>query len=89
MKQSNIRGEWAGSSHLTEKKDELLKAHQEFLNMLANGWQVKETKVKRPRIKRAKTPREVEVSIFGGKVRMTFAEYQQHGSGLKVIMEIF
>lgn len=35
------------------------------------------------------TPKEVEVAIFGGKVRMTFAEYQEHGQGLKILMEIF
>ena len=42
-------------------------------------------------VKRASdtTPKEVEVAIFGGKVRMTFAEYQQHGQGLKILMEIF
>jgi hypothetical protein len=39
--------------------------------------------------KRTKTPKEVIVSIFGGKVKMTFSEYQQRGKGLKVLMEIF
>ena len=89
MKQNKIRGEWAGSSHLAGKKDELLKAHQEFLDMLANGWQVKEARVKRPRIQKPKTPKEVIVSVFGGKLKMTFTEYQEKGQGLKVLMEIF
>ena len=39
--------------------------------------------------KRTKTPKEVVVSVFGGKVKMTFTEYQQKGQGLKVLMEIF
>ena len=39
--------------------------------------------------KRTKTPKEVIVSVFGGKVRMTFTEYQEKGLGLKVLMEIF
>lgn len=39
--------------------------------------------------KRTKTPKEVVVSVFGGKVKMTFAEYQQKGQGLTVLMEIF
>ena len=55
-------------------------------------WKVESVKVhKRPRIKisKPKTPREVVVSIFGGKVKMTFAEYKQHGDGMKVLMEIF
>ena len=89
MRQNRIRGEWAGSSHLKERREELLKAHKEFERMLADGWQVANVRKKRPRIQREKSPREVEVAIFGGKVRMTFAEYQQRGQGLKVIMEIF
>lgn len=89
MRQNRIRGEWAGSSHLKKKYDELLQAHQEFERLLADGYEITSVrKVKRPRISK-KTPREVEVAIFGGKVRMTFAEYQQRGQGLKVIMEIF
>lgn len=39
--------------------------------------------------KRTKTPKEVVVSVFGGKVKMTFTEYQQKGQGLTVLMEIF
>jgi hypothetical protein len=39
--------------------------------------------------KRTKEPKEVIVSVFGGKVKMTFTEYQQRGNGLKVLMEIF
>jgi hypothetical protein len=39
--------------------------------------------------KRTKTPKEVVVSVFGGKVKMTFTEYQQRGQGLTVLMEIF
>lgn len=89
MRQNKIRGEWAGSSHLKERYDELKKAHEEFQRMLDNGWQVANARKKRPRISKPKAPREVEVAIFGGKVRMTFAEYQQRGQGLKVIMEIF
>ncbi len=89
MKNHNTRSQWAGSSHLKERYDELKKAHEEFERMLADGWQVTNVRKKRPRISKPKTPREVEVAIFGGKVRMTFAEYQQRGQGLKVVMEIF
>lgn len=39
--------------------------------------------------KRTQTPKEVVVNVFGGKVKMTFTEYQQRGNGLKVLMEIF
>lgn len=89
MKQPNIRKEWAGCSNFQEKVKELNEAHQEFLQMLADGWQITNVRKKRPRISKPKTPRIVEVAVFGGKMRMTFAEYQQHGQGLKVTMEIF
>ena len=91
MKNNNqTRGQWAGSSHLKEKYDELKKAHEEFQKLLDSGYEITAVKkTKRPRIQKPKTPREVEVAIFGGKVRMTFAEYQQRGQGLKVVMEIF
>ena len=90
MRQNRIRGEWAGCSHLKEKYDELLQAHQEFEKLLADGYEITSVrKAKRPRISKPNTPKEVEVAIFGGKVRMTFAEYQQRGQGLKIIMEIF
>ena len=89
MKQNKIRGEWAGCSHLKEKREELSKAHEEFLKMLDNGFEIKEVKKKRPRISSPKTPKAVLVSILGGKVKMTFEEYQKRGQGFRVIMEIF
>lgn len=39
--------------------------------------------------KRTKEPKELIVSVYGGKVKMKFTEYQQYGQGLKVLMEIF
>ena len=89
MKQ-RINAVRVGSSHNTERLAELKANHEELQRMLANGWEITAVKkTKRPRIQKPKIPREVEVSIFGGKVRMTFAEYQQRGQGLKVVMEIF
>lgn len=85
------RGEWCGTSHLKEKREELLKAHKEFLEMIADGYKIKCTgiKHKRPRIQKVKTPKEVIVSVFGGKLKIAFTDYQQKGQGLKVLMEIF
>lgn len=40
-------------------------------------------------LKKIGNPKEVIVSVFGGKLKMTFTEYQQRGQGLKVLMEIF
>ena len=89
MKQ-RINAVRVGSSHNTERLAELKANHEELQKMKADGWEITAAKKnKRPRIQKPKTPREVEVSIFGGKVRMTFQEYQEHGAGLKVLMEIF
>ena len=83
MKTNRIRGEWAGSSHLKERYDELKKAHEEFQKLLDSGYEITAVKrVRRPRIQREKTPRKVEVSIMNGlvKVIVDFTEWQAHGS---------
>ena len=89
MRQNRIRGEWAGSSHLKERKEELLKAHEEFEKMLADGWQVASAKKKRPRIQKVKTPRQVVISILGNKMTVTYQEYLNRCQGFKIVMEIF
>lgn len=69
------RGEWAGCSDLKHKREELLQAHKEFLKMLSDGYQVKEARVKRPRIKREK----FKVVVFCGKqLKLTIEEYNNH-----------
>lgn len=89
MGQDRTRSEWAGCSNFKERREELLKAHEEFQKMIDNGFEIKEVKKKRPRISSPKTPKAVLVSILGGKVKMTFEEYQKRGQGFRVIMEIF
>ena len=88
MKQKGIySGEWAGCSHLKEKYDELLKAHQEFEKMLADGWQVTNVKkAKRPRIKR---PRQVRVKVFDRSVVIDYNTYLNKYQGFTVLVEIF
>ena len=89
MKQ-NINGEWAGSSHLAEKLEQARLGHEEFQKMLADGWQVKNVRAKRPRIKRDRQPRQVVVTLGGTwTVKMTLEEYQKRGSGLKIVMRIY
>ena len=39
--------------------------------------------------KRTKQPKEVIVRVFGGRVKMTFTEYQERAKGMTVLMEIF
>lgn len=89
MRQNRIRGEWAGSSHLKERREELLKAHEEFQRVLDNGWQVTNVKKKRPRIQKAKTPRKVVISVLGNKTTVTYQEYLNRCKGFKIVMEIF
>ena len=90
MKQKDYRGEWAGCSDLTERRKELNKAHEEFQKMLDNGYQIKEARVKRPRIKKETQPKQVVVTLGGNwTVKLSFEEYKQRGEGLKVLMEIF
>lgn len=93
MKQRIYRGRWAGSSNLKERTEELKDNHnspelKDLLERLNEGWKIKSSG-KRPRIKKTREPREVIVNCFGGQVKMSFTEYKQHSSGLKVIMEIF
>jgi hypothetical protein len=86
------RREWAGCSDFKERREELLKAHEEFKKMLAEGWQITNAKrAKRPRIQKTKTPRKVEVSIMNGLVKVTvdFTEWQAHGSVGTIIKEIY
>ena len=89
MKNNQTRGQWAGSSHLKERYDELKKAHEEFQKMLADGWQVTNAKKKRPRIQKTKTPRKVVISVFGNKTTVTYQEYLNRCQGFKIVMEIF
>ena len=89
MNRSNARGEWAGCSNFKERREELLKAHEEFQRMLADGWQITDTKKKRPRIKKTKTPRKVVISVLGNKTTVTYQEYLDRCQGFKIVMEIF
>ena len=78
MKQ-NIKGEWVRSSS-TPSRAERLKAHEEFQmselkKMLDEGWQVKEIKVKRPRIKKENFK---IVMVFGKPTKLTIQEYNDH-----------
>ena len=89
MKNNQTRGQWAGSSHLKERREELLKAHEKFERMIADGWQVTNVRKKRPRIQKAKTPRKVVISVLGNKTTVTYQEYLTRCQGFKIVMEIF
>jgi hypothetical protein len=89
MNNKNYRSQWAGCSNFKERREELLKAHEEFERMLADGWQVTNVKKKRPRIQKAKTPRKVVISVLGNKTTVTYQEYLNRCQGFKIVMEIF
>ena len=93
MKQNGIyRGEWAGCSDFKERRANLQKAHEEFQKMLDNGFKVSDVKVKhkRPRIKEARQPKQVVVTLGGEwTVTLSFEEYKKRGSGLKIVMRIY
>lgn len=90
MRQNRIRGEWAGSSHLKERYDELKKAHEEFQKLIDSGYEITAVKrVRRPRIQKAKTPRKVVISVLGNKTTVTYQEYLNRCQGFKIVMEIF
>ena len=89
MNNKNYRSQWVGCSNFKERREELLKAHEEFERMLADGWQVTNAKKKRPRIQKAKTPRKVVISVLGNKTTVTYQEYLNRCQGFKIVMEIF
>ena len=80
------RGEWCISSSTPDRK-ERIKAHEEFeasdfKRMLDEGWQVKATKSKRPRIK--KESFKVIITCFG-PMKITIEEYNEHCRDFKTL----
>jgi len=90
MKQNRIRGEWAGSSHLKERYDELKKAHEEFQKLIDSGYEITAVKrVRRPRIQKTQQPKYVVTLVFGRELKMTIEEYNTRGQGFKKVREIY
>ncbi len=80
------RGEWCISSSTPDRK-ERIKAHKEFEasdfnKMLDEGWRVKATKSKRPRIK--KESFKVIITCFG-PMKITIEEYNEHCKDFKTL----
>lgn len=90
MRQNRIRGEWAGSSHLKERYDELKKAHEEFQKLIDSGYEITAVKrVRRPRIQKTQQPKYVVTLVFGRELKMTIEEYNTRGQGFKKVREIY
>lgn len=76
------KGEWCISSS-TPCRKERLRAHKEFeasdlKRMLDEGWEIRATKHKRPRIKKPAEPDFKIVMVFGKPVKLTIQEYKDH-----------
>lgn len=90
MRQNRIRGEWAGSSHLKERYDELKKAHEEFQKLIDSGYEITAVKrVRRHRIQKTQQPKYVVTLVFGRELKMTIEEYNTRGQGFKKVREIY
>jgi len=90
MKNSQVRSQWAGCSNFKERREELLKAHEEFQKLLDSGYEITAAKkVKRPRIKRTPQPKYVVTLVFGRELKMTIEEYNTRGQGFKKVREIY
>lgn len=87
MKQNCKAVKVGSSDHAAWKKD-LEDNHKRLQEMIDSGWNITAArKSRRSRIKA--TPREVIIEVLGGKVRMSFKDYQRRGHGFKIITEIY
>ena len=76
MKQRIYKGEWAGCSNFHERREELLKAHEEFKKMIDDGYTI--SKVTKPKRQRIKKDNFKIVMVFGKPMRLTIEEYNNH-----------
>ena len=93
MKQNNIRGEWVRSSS-TPKRDERLKAHEEFeasdlKKMLDNGWQITAIKSRRPRIHKEPTPKRIKVQAGFITITVEYTDWKANGSVGKIVEKYY
>ena len=82
MKQSRMIAVRVGSSDHTGRMKELRENHKRIQEMIDNGWQLKTTKVKRPRIKKEKF--KVIITCFG-PMKITIEEFNEHCKDFKTL----
>lgn len=94
MNRNNFKKEWAGCSDFNERREELSKAHAEFIRSelkkkLDEGYKVKARK--RPRIQKEMTPRMIVTSVLGELTRVSFEIYKDKYEplGFKIITKIY
>jgi len=68
------RGTRVGSSDLKRMREELQEAHEEFLQMLADGYKVKAAR------KRIHRPCRVKVQCGPVTITVSYTDWQAHGS---------
>ena len=90
MKQNNYRGEWVRSSS-TPKREERLKAHEEFeasdlKKMLDNDWKITAVrKSRRSRIHKEPTPKRIKVQAGFIIITVEYADWVANGSVGRII----
>lgn len=87
MKTFRKNGQLVGCSK--ERRDELLKAHEEFQRMLESGWTIQQVKPKRPRIHKEPTPKRIKVQAGFITITVEYADWQANGSVGKVIEKYY
>ena len=89
MKQMKPKGIRVGSSDPNRLND-LKENHEKIQEMIDNGWKVTSTRVRRPRIKEAISPKAVVVTLGGEwTVTLSYEDYKKRGSGLRIVMKIY
>ena len=80
MKCKNKKVEWAGCSDYKERREQLSKAHEEFLELINSGYKITGTRHKRPRIKRYQEtePTMVKVTVFGTIKKVSIEVYNRY-----------
>lgn len=91
MRKRIYRGEWAGSSHYSEriKEMEANKVSSEELKKMLDKYEVAHASVKHRRPRIANKPKEVIVSVFGNQIKMSLTDYELRGNGLTIVTRIW
>ena len=70
-----IKGVRVGSSDERQRRQELMDNHEKLQRMIADGWEIKSAKVRRPRIKKENFK---IVMVFNKPMKLTIQEYNDH-----------
>ena len=94
MKEKKVKSKWVGCSDYEKRRKELLKAHEEFQKMIADGWHIAEAKKKRPRIPKSEIslePKAIVTIVLGNEITINIKDFKSHYEkyGYRVIRKIY